>query len=114
LLRKEEGEMPYINLSDLEIKEPFPGFRGYFVHTENMTFAYWTVKAESSLSAHTHEHEQVVNVTDGEFELTIDGKKKILKPGEVAVVPSNAHHAGRAITDCKIIDVFYPIREDYR
>jgi len=106
--------MPFINLSDLEIKEPFPGFKGYFVHTENMTFAYWTIEAEASLSDHSHEPEQVVTVTEGEFELTIDGQKKTLKPGEVAIVPSNAIHSGRAITDCKIIDVFYPIREDYR
>ena len=106
--------MPFIKLADLELREPFPGFRGHFVHSEYMTFAYWTVESGSSLSDHSHEHEQVVTVTEGEFELTIDGQKKTLKPGEVAVVPPNAIHSGRAITDCKIIDVFYPIREDYR
>lgn len=23
-------------------------------------------------------------------------------------------HSGRALTDCRVIDVFYPVREDYR
>ena len=106
--------MPFITLNDLEVREPFPGFEGYFVHTDYMTFAYWSIKAGSSLADHTHEPEQVVNVMEGQFELTIDGQTKVLEPGMVAIVPPNIPHAGRAVTDCKIIDVFYPIREDYR
>ena len=106
--------MPFINLNDLELRQPFPGFQGYFVHTDYMTFAHWTIKAGSSLDEHAHEHEQVVNMIEGRFELTIDGQSKVLEPGVTAIVPSNVPHAGRAVTDCKIIDVFYPIREDYR
>ena len=29
------------------------------------------------------------------------------------MIPSNATHSGRAITACRILDVFYPLREDY-
>ena len=36
-----------------------------------------------------------------------------MSPGDVAIIPSNIRHAGYAETDCQIIDVFYPIREDY-
>ena len=106
--------MPFINLKDLEIKSLFPGFEGYFVHTDHMTLAYWTVEEGASLSDHSHEPEQVVNVIEGRFELTIDGQSKILDPGKVAVVPSNVIHSGKGITSCKIIDVFYPVREDYK
>ena len=106
--------MPFINLTDLEVKEPFPGFQGYIVHTDNMTLAHWTIKGGASLDEHAHEHEQVVNMIDGRFELTMGGQSKILEPGITAVIPSNVPHTGRAVTDCKIIDVFYPVREDYR
>ena len=106
--------MPFINLNDFEVREPFPGFKGHFVHSDTMTLAYWTITAGSSLEGHSHESEQVVNVTEGRFELTMDGQSKILEPGFVAIIPSNVPHSGRAVTDCKIIDVFYPIREDYR
>jgi quercetin dioxygenase-like cupin family protein len=51
---------------------------------------------------------------EGEFEMVIEGETRTLKANTVTVIPSNAKHSGRALTDCKIIDVFYPVREDYR
>jgi quercetin dioxygenase-like cupin family protein len=37
-----------------------------------------------------------------------------LTPGKVVVIGSNVPHSGKAITDCRILDVFQPVREDYR
>jgi len=111
---KEIDKMSFIHLNDLEEKELVPGFKARFVHTENMTFAYWNIKAGASLPGHSHPHEQVATMFEGKFELTIDGKAKILSPGEIAVIRPNAVHSGRAVTDCRILDVFYPVREDYR
>jgi quercetin dioxygenase-like cupin family protein len=106
--------MPFIQLNDSPVREIFPGFRGHFVHSANMTFVHWTVLAGSALPPHSHPHEQVVHMIEGEFELTIDRETRRLGPGSVAIIPSNATHSGRAITECRIIDAFYPIREDYR
>lgn len=106
--------MPFIDFSDLEQRELVPGFRVHMVHSETMTFAHWDIVAGSELPEHSHPHEQVCNVLAGEFELTIDGETQIVKPGRVAVIPSNAIHSGVARTDCKVLDVFCPVREDYR
>lgn len=106
--------MSFINLDDIAEREVVPGFRGKFIHSENVTIVHWSITAESKLSEHNHPHEQVTNVIDGVLELTIEGVTKQLKSGELAVVPSNVKHHGRAVTDCYILDVFYPIREDYR
>jgi quercetin dioxygenase-like cupin family protein len=95
-------------------REIMPGFHGRLVHSDNMTFVHWNIDAGASLPEHAHMHEQVVNVISGEFELTVDGETQVLKPKQVVCIPSNASHSGRALTDCYIIDVFYPIREDYR
>ncbi len=84
------------------------------VHSDNMTFAHWHIDAGAPLPEHSHMHEQVVNVITGEFELTVDGVTEIIGAGEVAIVPSNAIHSGKALKDCYIIDVFYPVRKDYR
>lgn len=106
--------MPFIELESIESKELIPGFDVRFIHTDSMTFAHWVIKAGAVLPEHSHEHEQVAHVLEGEFELTIDGQSMVVKPGTVGVIPSNAVHSGRAITDCRIMDVFNPIREDYR
>jgi quercetin dioxygenase-like cupin family protein len=50
----------------------------------------------------------------GEFEVTVDDETKVLGPGDVAIVPSFARHKARAITDCRCIDVFSPVREPYK
>lgn len=102
------------NLKDIPSKEVFPGFVGQFIHSEQMTFAYWKIKKGSALPEHSHVHEQVVNMLEGEFELTVEGKSNILTPGMVYTIPSNIKHAGRSISDCKILDVFSPVREDYQ
>ena len=94
-------------------KEVFPGFAGKFYHSANMTFVHWEIEPESPLPEHSHPHEQVVNMVEGQFELAVDGKTHILNPGDVVVIPPKAVHTGKALTKCKIIDVFYPIREDY-
>lgn len=106
--------MPFIPLQSIDNKELLPGFRGRFIHTEQMTFAYWDIAAGSELPSHSHFHEQVANVLEGQFELIVEGERRILTPGEVAVIPSNAIHSGKAITDCRILDVFAPVREEYR
>jgi quercetin dioxygenase-like cupin family protein len=106
--------MAFIDLQVIEQRQPFPGYRVRFVHSTNMTFAYWDIDAGAALPEHSHPHEQVLNMQEGQFELTIDGKSQVLGAGSVAIIPSNAVHSGRAITACRITDVFYPIREDYR
>ena len=106
--------MPFLNLDELEEKQMAPGFKGRFVHSENMTFAYWDIEAGAVLPEHSHAHEQVASMIAGEFELTVNGETKVLRPGSIAIVPSDAVHSGRAIARCRIIDDFYPVREDYR
>jgi quercetin dioxygenase-like cupin family protein len=97
----------------IEARTVIPGFRAKFVHSANMTFALWDIDAGGTLPEHSHVHEQVVHQLYGELELTIDGVTTILHPGNVAVIPSNVVHSGRALTACHVMDVFYPLREDY-
>src|SRR5262245_11793900 len=104
----------FTSLQDIDTKEIFPGYLGKFIHTREMTIAFWKVKAGSEVPFHQHPHEQVATVQHGKFELTVDNETQILEPGMVAVIPSNTKHAGRAITDCELIDIFCPVREDYR
>lgn len=104
--------MDNINFKDIEGKEVMPGFNGKFVHGANMTYAHWDIKKGSVLPAHHHVHEQLTNLVEGEFQMTIGGETQTFKAGDVAVIPSNIEHEGVALTDCRIIDVFSPRRDD--
>lgn len=105
--------MPQIELSSLAPKETAPGFSARFVHTESMTLAYFDIKAGSASQEHAHVHEQVSQVLAGTFQLTVAGEPIVLHPGTVVVIPSNVPHSGLALTDCKLLDIFNPVRQDF-
>ena len=98
----------------IEPRTVIPGFHGRFVHSATMTFVLWQIDAGATLPEHSHHHEQVVHLYEGEFELTVEGQTIRATRGTVFAIPGNATHSGRAITACRIMDVFCPVREDYR
>lgn len=103
-----------IELEQVEQKELLPGVKVRFVHSDSMTVAYWEFEAGAVIPLHDHYHEQIANLTEGEFELTVDGTPILLQPGIVVVIPGGVPHSGKAITASRIIDIFHPVREDYR
>lgn len=98
---------------DIEPKEIVPGFKARFIHTQGNTIGLWEVKAGCELPMHSHLHEQSSFVLEGTFEMTIGGHTRTLDTGSYALIPPHVPHMGRAITDCRLFDVFSPVREDY-
>ena len=64
-------------------------------------------------SLHHHVHRQISYVTSGVFEITIDGKKEILKQGDCFFVAPNLVHGVVALEEGMLVDVFAPCREDF-
>ncbi len=102
------------DIQQIAPKEIIKGFKARFVHSENMTVAYWEAEVGSELPLHSHVHEQISMVTQGKFEMTIQGETKIYEAGQIAIIPSFVEHSGKALTYCEITDVFSPAREDYK
>ena len=90
------------------------GFNGKFVNGENITWAFWEIKKDSSIPEHFHVHEQIMYVISGSFSFTLEGETSVFGEGDTIVIPSNHKHYGTALTDCKIMDVFCPKREEYK
>jgi quercetin dioxygenase-like cupin family protein len=101
-------------IDKLPEKEVVKGFHGRFIHSEHMTMAFWEVEAGAALPEHAHPQEQITTVLEGEFELSIEGEKHVLNASMTAVIPANIRHHGTALTACRLLDAFYPVREDYR
>jgi quercetin dioxygenase-like cupin family protein len=106
--------MTFLDYDDIAPREIAPGFSARFVHTRGMTLARVDVRPDARLPSHAHPHEQVTTVLSGELELTVGGEVKVLRTGMVAFIPGGVAHSARALTACEVLDVFHPVRDDYR
>jgi quercetin dioxygenase-like cupin family protein len=102
-----------LNLSTIPSKELMSGYHGKLVHTETMSIAFWEVDKGAQVPEHSHSNEQVMHVIEGEFEFTLDGNTRVYHPGDLVVIAPHKKHSGRALTPCKLMDVFSPVREEY-
>lgn len=106
--------MPLIALDTLPVRELFPGLRARLIHTDRVTHSWVDIDQGASFPEHHHPHEQIVSVVMGELEIVVDRVRHVLTPGKVFVIPPHTPHAGRALTSCRVLDTFAPVREDYR
>ncbi len=102
------------NLSTLVSKEIMPGYHGKLVHSNSMSWVFWTVDQGAVVPEHHHVHEQIMHVVEGSFQFTLDGTTKTYGPGDVVVIGSNVPHGGKALTPCKLMDIFSPARDEYK
>ena len=101
-------------ISEIALRELAKGIRGRYFHTESITVGYVDIDKGAILPAHSHFHEQTTEVTKGQLEMTIGGVTQVLEPGVITLIPSNVVHSARALTNCKVVDIFNPVREDYK
>lgn len=102
------------NLNHIAPKEIMPGYHGKLIHAENMSIAFWEVAKGATVPEHSHKNEQLMQVLEGEFEFTLDGVTKLYSPGDLVVIAPFQKHSGRALTPCKLMDIFSPVREEYK
>jgi quercetin dioxygenase-like cupin family protein len=104
--------MPHIN--DIPEKQLVPGIVGQYLHGDKCSFGWVTLKAGSQFTTHHHPHEQVTCILEGELEMIIGGVTKLLTPGMVEVIPGGVPHSAIVRKDSIVIDVFSPVREEYK
>lgn len=101
-------------INSIPPRQLVPGIMGHYVHGVNCTLGYVNLNAGSSIPEHHHIHEQITFIVEGELDMVIGGKKILLTTGHVYVIPPDIPHSAVAKTDCRVIDVFSPVREDYK
>ena len=107
--------MSFVTLASLPAKEIFNGtIRGHYAHAERTTIGEVFLQPNTVVPIHSHPHEQLTYVLEGRFQFTVGEHTTILEPGTVAIIPSNTPHGGTTLTACRVLDVFAPVREDYR
>lgn len=100
---------------DFKVLEPVPGFLIRVVWGERLMLSHVTLQPHSVAPLHSHPQEQMGIVLEGGFEMTIGDETRLLKKGDMYLVPSNITHGGTTHTErALILDVFSPPREDYK
>lgn len=104
----------YFLSEDLEVEDLGNGVsRRILAYNENL-MAVEVIFEEGAVGAiHTHPHEQITYVIDGEFEFNIDGNKTILKAGDSTFKEPNIPHGAVCLKKGRLLDIFTPCRKDF-
>jgi quercetin dioxygenase-like cupin family protein len=80
-----------------------------------MMIAEILFKKGDEVPRHSHHNEQITYVISGalKFVLGDEGNEKIVRGGEVLVIPPHVPHSALALEDTVDLDVFSPPREDW-
>lgn len=101
-------------INDIATREIVAGFTGKYYHANSLSIGWLDAKAGHTVPMHSHIHEQVSYVQEGKMLFVIEDEQFILEAGMAITVAPNLKHGATAITDCVLIDVFSPVREDYK
>ncbi len=93
----------------------FPGVDIYTTCGDEMMLSLVEMEPRAVVEEHSHPHEQMGLMLEGEADFTIGGQQMRVTAGQMWRIPGGVPHkvvAGpRAV---RALDVFHPPREDYR
>jgi quercetin dioxygenase-like cupin family protein len=93
-------------------------FKGVSIRTmacEKMMISLVDLSPHAIVEEHAHPHEQVGMLLQGEVIFYIGDEHKRLKAGDLFRIPGNIPHKVVVLDKpAKAIDIFHPIREEYR
>jgi quercetin dioxygenase-like cupin family protein len=95
-------------------KEIAKGVRIKPLAGDHVMLNYVEFGPEAAVPLHSHHHEQLGLIIEGELEMEIGAERRTLRPGDTYAIPGGIPHSGRSgRAGALVLDVFYPLREDY-
>lgn len=105
----------FVARSDCSQHTIFPGVNIFTMAGEKMMLSLVEFEPRSVVQPHSHPHEQMGMLLEGELTFTIGGETRTLAVGEMWRIPGGVVHSAVAgDAPVKALDFFDPIREDYR
>jgi quercetin dioxygenase-like cupin family protein len=115
--QKERNIMTVVNRDEAMKKTIAEGRTRYLIQTDNLMTAvidFTDGPTDTPDPPHSHPHEQVSYVAEGEILFFLDDQQFHLKAGDVFAVPGNVPHTVQLLTEkVRLVDTFTPIREDF-
>ena len=95
--------------------QPQPGATILAMEAEKMTLTIMEFEPNTVLPEHSHPHEQVGYMVEGEAEFVIDGQSMQVRRGQMWRLPGGVRHqvkvGGKFM---RVVECFCPVREDFR
>jgi quercetin dioxygenase-like cupin family protein len=93
----------------------FPGVQIRTWAADKMMISVVELEPRSIVEEHSHPHEQVGMLLEGRATFYIGTEEKTLGPGDLYRIPGNIRHKVTVLDQpTRAIDIFYPVREEYR
>lgn len=104
----------FTSLNELPSKEIAKGVTMRPLAGEHVMISCVDLSPESAVGLHSHPHEQLGVVLEGQVEMQIGEERRALRPGDAYVIPGGTRHGARASGGpARVLDIFYPLREEY-
>jgi quercetin dioxygenase-like cupin family protein len=93
----------------------FPGVNIFTAWGERLMLSLVEFEPGARVEPHSHPHEQLGLLLEGELEFTIGGQTRRVLPGQMWRIPGGVVHSAVAgDRPVRALDAFCPIREDYK
>lgn len=105
----------YVDKKDCSHHTIFPGVDIYTTCGNSMMLSLVEFAPHAVVEEHSHPHEQMGLMLEGEAEFIVGGESRVIGPGGMWRIPGGVRHKVIAgDRPVRALDVFCPIREDYR
>jgi len=100
---------------EIPTRVPKEGVTMRVVSGDKGMMVFFDIGPHTEIPPHSHPHEQMGTVLEGEITLIIGNEERLLNAGDGYVAPSGVAHGARTGNQgAKVVDFFSPPREDYR
>jgi len=106
-------DLKHTRWADVGLEDLNPLLQRQFVVGGELMLARALLKKGCLVPRHSHINEQLTYILEGALELDIEGKKIVVRQGEVLCIPPNVPHEALALEDTVDLDVFNPPRQDW-
>ena len=107
--------MSFFRKDELPATEMLPGVMRRAAYLNDVMITFIDFEPNTIVPEHHHPHQQITWVVSGAMEFNLDGEVRLLQAGDGVLVRPDAPHSATVHGEpCQAIDVWHPVREDYR
>jgi quercetin dioxygenase-like cupin family protein len=112
---RESSDWSFVKTGAAESFTPEPGMkRQVLAHSDQMMLVRHYFEPGWAGARHSHPHHQLVYVVSGAIRVDVNGRVFDVGAGDSFVVDGGVEHQASALERSEVLDVFTPVREDYR